>query len=136
MIWLRALLAGAISILTFHQGMLALLYIGRLSGTRPWALHAAWPLGWPSVLTVAAFGAVLALPLWAIIRHHANAGHWLRAIVFGALLGSAFELLALAPLRGQAFAAGLDARIWVHVILLYGAWGLGLAALMQGLGRR
>lgn len=135
MSWLQAMLAGAVSILTFHQGMLALLHLGRMTTARPWPLHATWPLGWPLLLTQSLFGALLALPLWALIRNRANAGHWLRAMILGALLGAAFELLALAPLRGHVFAAGLDAQVWVRTILLYGSWGLGVAAWMQGLRR-
>src|SRR3546814_20802126 len=62
--------------------------------------------------------------------------HWLLAVVLGALLPSLVALLVVFPLKGMAFAAHWDPKIWVGAALLNGAWGCGVALLMQWLGRR
>lgn len=136
MVWLRAFVAGFVSTLVFHQGMLALLHFGKLVPRAPFAMNPVPPLGIPSVLSLAFWGGVWGIALWAMIRSNSGPGHWLLAVLLGAVLPSLVALLVVFPLKGMAFAANWDPKIWVGAALLNGAWGFGVALLMQWLGRR
>lgn len=136
MVWLRAFIAGFFSTLIFHQGMLALLYFGKLVPRAPFAMAPVPPLGVPSVISLAFWGGLWGVLLWAMIRGQSGGTHWLLAVVLGALLPSLVALLVVFPLKGMAFAANWDPKIWVGAALLNGAWGFGVALLMQWLGRR
>src|SRR3546814_7263836 len=85
MVWFRAFIAGFFSTLIFHQGMLALLYFGKLVPRAPFAMTRVPPLGVPSVISLAFWGGLWGLLLWAMIRGHSGGTHWLLAVVLGAL---------------------------------------------------
>lgn len=136
MVWLRAFMAGFVSTLVFHQGMLALLYFGKLVPRAPFAMSPVPPLGVPSVISLAFWGGLWGVALWAMIRGQSGGTHWLLAVLLGAVLPSLVALLLVFPLKGMAFAGNWDAKIWVGAALLNGAWGFGVALLMQWTGRR
>lgn len=131
MLALRGFLAGFASTLVFHQGALWLLgQLGVLS--RPvWSMAPVPPFGVPAVISLAFFGGLwgaLFLLMFARLR---GGAYWLACIGLGALLPSLVALLVVFPLKGQAFAAGGDPKIWMIAFLLNGAWGLGLALLSK-----
>lgn len=133
---LRSFIAGFISTLLFHQGLLHLLY---LSGkwTKPaWDMAAVPPLHVPAVISLAFWGGVWGIALWAMIKKQNNLRQWLLAIVLGALLPSIVALLFVFPMKGGEFAAGWDPKIWIGAFLLNGAWGFGVLLIMQVFGKK
>jgi len=135
MAYVRAFIAGFLSTLAFHQGVLFLFKLLGVVTRTPWNMDPVPPLGVPSVISLAFWGGVWGIPIWYLMRHATGAAYWIRAVVFGAIGPTVIALLVVFPLKGMAFAAGWDPKIWVLGLILNGAWGLGLALLMRGLKR-
>ena len=133
---LRGFFAGFVSTLVFHQG--ALWVLNRLTGAgrAVWSMAAVPPFNVPAVISLAFWGGVWGVAIWAMIKKQGNARQWLLAIVLGALLPSIVALLFVFPLKGMAFAANWDPKMWIGAFLLNGAWGLGVILFMKAFGRK
>ncbi len=131
----KAFLAGFLSTLVFHQGLLALLNAGGMTARKPWVMAPTRPMGVPAVVSLAFFGGLWGIVLWEIVRKRTGAGHWITALVFGAIAPTLVALLVVLPLKGMAVGGGWRPDIVVGALLLNGAWGIGVAAFMRLLGR-
>lgn len=127
----KAFVAGFVSTLAFHQGMLGLFYVLGVFPRAPFSMAATAPLGVPAVISLAFWGGVWGVVIWPMIRKATGAAYWLRALVIGAIGPSAVALFIVFPLKGMAFAAGWDPKIIVGALILNGAWGLGVGVLMR-----
>lgn len=132
----RSFLAGFISTLVFHQGLFHLLYIAGKVPKPAWDMTSTQPLHVPAVISLAFWGGVWGIALWLMIKKQSSARQWVLAIVLGALLPSTVALLFVFPMKGMAFAANWDPKIWMGALLLNGAWGLGVALIMKAFGRK
>ncbi|GIX35151.1 MAG: hypothetical protein KatS3mg126_0930 [Lysobacteraceae bacterium] len=133
---LSAFLAGLVSTLLFHQGLLALFHAAGVAPVMPWNFRPVPPFGVPAVLSLAFWGGVWAVALDRLLRPRSTRGYWLGWVVAGAIGPSAVALFVVFPLKGLAFAAGWDPRMILGALLLNGVWGLGCALLLRGAGRR
>ncbi len=131
----KSFLAGFLSTLVFHQGLLALLNAGGMTTRKPWVMAPVPPLGIPAVLSLAFWGGLWGILLWEIVRKRAGVAHWVAALVFGAVAPTLVALFVVLPLKGMAMGGGWKPDIVVGALLLNGAWGVGVAALMRLLGR-
>jgi hypothetical protein len=129
--YLKAFIAGFVSTLIFHQAIYGLFWLAGVIPGPPYGFSPTWPLGVPSVISLAFWGGVWGIPLWLLIRHSTGSRYWLRAIVFGALAPSAVALFMVFPLKGLAFAAGWNPVILVAALILNGAWGFGAALFLR-----
>lgn len=132
---LKAFAAGFVSTLVFHQGLLWLLYVGGASPRAPWNLTPVPPFHAPAVISLAFWGGVWGVVLWALIRAARGGVYWAEAVVIGALGPSLVAWFVVMPLKGMGFAGGWDPRIIVGALLLNAAWGIGVALLMRFPGR-
>ncbi len=133
---LKSFLAGFLSTLVFHQGVLALLHASGLTSRKPWLMAPTPPFGVPSVVSLAFFGGLWGVLLWEILRKKRPAAQWVGAVVLGALLPTLVAFLVVFPLKGLPVAGGWKPDIVVGALLLNGAWGIGVVALMRVLGAR
>jgi hypothetical protein len=133
---LKAFVAGFLSTLVFHQGLLQLLHLAGQVPRAAWNLAPVPPFGVPSVLSLAFFGGLWGIAIWAMLRRSRGGRRLLMAGVLGALLPSAVALFVVFPLKGMALAGGWDPKLIVGALLLNGAWGLGLVPLMRAMGVR
>ena len=131
----KAFIAGFASTLLFHQGLLWLLYAGGVSPRAPWNMTPVPPLNLPAVISLAFWGGLWGIVLWALIRASHGIAHWTKALVICALGPSLLAWFVVMPLKGLGFAGGWDPTIIVGALLLNGAWGLGVAVLMRLLNR-
>jgi hypothetical protein len=129
--FVQAFIAGFVSTLVFHQGVLALLYLAGASPHAPYDLRAVPPLGLPAVISLAFWGGVWGAAIWSLLKHLRGAAYWVWAVVIGAIGPSAVALLIVYPLKGMPVAGGWDPKLIGAALLLNGAWGLGLALLMR-----
>jgi hypothetical protein len=139
MIYLKAFIAGFVSTLVFHQGLLWLLYSGGLSPRAPWNMTPVPPLHAPAVVSLAFWGGVWGVVLWALICTSPGGAYWAKALVIGALGPSLIAWFVVMPLKGMGPAGGWDPKIIVGALLLNGGWGFGVALLMRllnGVSRR
>jgi len=134
--YLKAFIAGFLSTLAFHQGLLGAFYLAGLFPRAPYAMDPTGPLGIPSVFSLAFWGGVWGIALWFFLRRSVGSGYWLRALVLGALGPTLVALFIVFPLKGMAVAGGWNPTLIIGALLLNGVWGLGVAILMRGmLGR-
>jgi hypothetical protein len=135
MAYVRAFIAGFLSTLLFHQGVLLLFNLLGVFNRSPWNMDPVPPLGVPSVISLAFWGGVWGIPIWYLMRHATGAAYWARAIVFGAIGPTVVAFLLVVPLKGGAFGAGWDPKLWIGGLIVNGAWGFGLALLIRALRR-
>lgn len=133
--FVKSFLAGFLSTLVFHQGVLALLNASGMTARKAWVMAPTGPLHVPAVLSLAFWGGLWGIVLWEVVRKKAGAAHWVTALVFGAVLPTLVALFVVLPLKGMAVGGGFKPDIVVGALILNGAWGLGVAALMRLLGR-
>ena len=129
--FVKAFIAGFVSTLVFHQGVLTLLYLAGAVPRAPYDLGAAPPLHIPAVISLAFWGGVWGVAIWPLLRNVAGAAYWVWALVIGAIGPSAVALFIVYPLKGMPVAGGWDPKLLGAALLLNGAWGLGLALFMR-----
>jgi hypothetical protein len=126
----RAFIAGFLSTLIFHQGVLTLLWLSGATRRVPYDMSAT-PLGVPAVLSLAFWGGVWGALIWPLSRNAPGRAYWIRALLIGALAPSAVSLFVVMPLKAMPVAGGWDPKIIVVALVLNGAWGLGVALFMR-----
>ena len=129
---LFAFIAGFIATLLFHQGLLQLLYLAGKVPTAAWNMDPAPPLGVPKVVSLAFWGGLWGIALWALIHKRSGTAHWLLALVLGAVLPSLVAWFVVFPIKGIA----LTSTLIGCALLLNGAWGLCVALCMRLFGQR
>lgn len=134
--WIKAFIGGFLATLIFHQGVYFLLAQAAPVPAPPWNMTPTAPLGIPAVFSLAFWGGVWGIPIWALVRNLAVGRYWLRSALLGALGPSAVALFVVFPLKGGQFAAGWDPKIIIAALILNAAWGIGLALFMQLAHRR
>ena len=113
MIYLKAFIAGFVSTLVFHQGVLWLLYAGGFSPRAPWNMTPVPPLHAPAVISLAFWGGVWGIVLWALIGASGGGAYWIKALVIGALGPSLVAWFVVMPIKGMGLAGGWDPKIIV-----------------------
>ena len=129
--WLLAFVAGFVSTLVFHQGLLELLHLAGVFPRAAWNMTAVPPLGVPAVISLAFWGGLWGIVLWALIRNMRGGKRWLWGAIWGALLPSIVALFVVFPLKGGPMGGGFDPKLIIGALLLNGVWGLGVVALMK-----
>lgn len=126
-----AFAAGFISTLTFHQGTLFVLHKAGLWPKPAFAMATTKPFNVPAVISLAFWGGVWGILAWYLIRGMGGANYWLYATLFGAIGPSVVALFVVFPAKGLPMAGGWAPKVIIPVLILNGAWGLGVAVLMR-----
>ena len=129
--WLLAFVAGFVSTIVFHQGLLQLLHMAGVVPSPAWHMDAVAPLGVPKVVSLAFWGGVWGIALWAVVRNMTGAKRWIWGAIFGAVLPSIVALFIVFPMKGMPLAASRDPKMIGGAFLLNGVWGLGVVGLMK-----
>jgi hypothetical protein len=129
--YLTAFIAGALSVLVFHQGLAGLLFEFGLVAHPPYSLASVAPFGVPQVLSSAFWGGLWGIAVAPLLmRVKGTARYWILAVVIGAIAPSLVAWFVIAPLKGQAIAGGGEIGAIARGLCLNAAWGLGLGALL------
>jgi hypothetical protein len=130
-------LAGAIAVVTFHQGAIALLTaLGALSSNL-YSMRPVPPFGVPQIISQAFLGGVWGIAFAAIApRLRRDTSYWLAALMLGALVLPLVGWFVVAPLKGQPIASGWVPSRMLLSVLINGAWGVGMAVIFAFLSRR
>jgi hypothetical protein len=131
---LLGFIAGFAAVVVFHQAMLGTLYALGLASSPPFNIQRIGPLGVAQIWSLSFWGGIWGIFLvWTAAR--VKVPPLLYGIVFGAALPTAVGWFVLAPLKGQAIAAGwVPARMPIAP-LVNGAWGFGTVVVCRGLMR-
>jgi hypothetical protein len=131
MTYLKAFLAGFVSTLVFHQGLLAFLHGVGATAVRPYAMRPMPPLHVPQVISLAFWGGVWGILLWLVIGGMKGSSYWLAALLVGAIAPSVVAWFVVFPLHHLPVAGGWKRDVIVGALLLNAAWGFGVALLMR-----
>lgn len=128
--------AGFFATLIFHQLMLALLWAAGVAPFAPFPMTPTSPFGVPAVFSLAFWGGIWGI-LFALIegRFPRRGGYWPTVFLFGAIFPSLVALIVVLPLKGKPMGGGWHAGLLVTAGLVNGAWGVGTALILKGLGR-
>jgi len=127
----KAFIAGFLSTLVFHQGLLKLFWLSGVLPRVPYDTTPAPLLGVPAVISLAFWGGVWGAVIWPLLRHAPGRAYWLRALLIGAVVPSAVALFIVFPLKAMPVAGGWDPKVIIGALALNGAWGLGVALFMR-----
>jgi hypothetical protein len=131
----KSFLAGFLSTLVFHQGLLALLVAAGMTTRKAWVMTPTPPFGVPAVLSLAFFGGLWGILLWEFVRNRVGMARWVTALVLGAVAPTLVAFFVVLPLKGLGVGGGWKPDIVVGALLLNGAWGLGVFVFMRLFGR-
>jgi hypothetical protein len=132
---LTAFLAGFLSTLVFHQGLLAILHGAGATPLAPYAMTPVPPFQVPQVVSLAFWGGVWGVLLWLMIRPLGGSWlYWVSALVLGALAPTIVALFVVFPLKGKPVAGGWQPALIVGALMLNGAWGIGTALFLRLFG--
>ena len=127
-------MAGFVSVLLFHQPVLALLNSVGFIPFSPYPMVPTQPFGIPQVWSSALWGGVWGVVLSLLIfRTQRGWRYWLTVSLFSAIAVTAVFLFIVLPLRGQPIAGGWQPNLIVTGLMVNGAWGVGTALLLQWL---
>lgn len=132
MSWIKAFISGFLATLVFHQGLFALFYLAGMVPSAPFNLAPVPPFGVPAVVSLAFFGGLWGMVLWALVGRMAAPAFWSLMVLLGAIGPTAVAMLVVFPLKGLE----VSAQSWIGGLILNGFWGLGVAAFLTLLGAR
>lgn len=132
MAWIKAFISGFLATLVFHQGLFGLFYMAGVVPIGPFNLSPVPPLGVPAVISLAFFGGLWGMVLWAVIGRFRALVFWSLMVVLGAIGPTAVAMLAVFPLKGME----VSAQTWIGGLILNGFWGLGVAVFLTLMGAR
>ena len=132
---LTGLVAGALSVLIFHQGALALLDLFQFTHHPLYSATSTGPLGVPQIGSQVFWGAV-----WGVIFAAFFMGLWGGALlasgaVFGGFLLSVVAWYVVDPIKGQGIAGGAVPMAMAAAFIANAAWGFGTALGLLLFGR-
>jgi hypothetical protein len=129
--FIKPFIAGFVSTLVFHQGLLTLFYFAAVVPRAPYDLRAVPPLAIPAVISLAFWGGAWGVAIWPLLKNVDGAAYWMRALVISAIASGSVTLFIVSPLKGMPIAGGWDPKVIVSTLMLNGSWGLGMALLMR-----
>lgn len=126
--------AGAASVLVFHQGLAFLAIQAGLGGPPAYSWAPTEPFGVPQVLSWAFWGGLWGIA-WAMLAARLKGGGGLLfAFLFGAILPPLVVAAVVFPLKGLDPKIFMEPKILVFLLVIHGVWGLGTELFLR-LGR-
>jgi hypothetical protein len=125
---------AAISVLTFHQGMWALLHYLQLPGLgmpAPFPTEPVPPFGVPRIVSLCFWGGVWGA-LFGAVWHGPRASYWWAGVLLG-VVAALTGMFIVAAIKGQPIAGGWILNNWIRSLLINGTWGLGVGLMLAAL---
>ncbi len=135
--WLiTGFVAGALAVLIFHQGALAVLHALGVTPARPYPMGATHPFGIPQIWSIAFWGGVWGVVGAFVFSRLSGVSLIVAMIVFGAIAATLVAWFIVAPLKGLPVAGGFKASAMATGLIINGMWGLGTGLGLALFGRR
>ncbi|HET6194954.1 MAG TPA: hypothetical protein VFE12_04330 [Acetobacteraceae bacterium] len=123
--------AAAISVLTFHQAMWALLHVLNLPGLGmppPYPTGPVPPWGVPRIIDLAFWGGLYGV-VFGLALPRLPRPYWLDGLVLG-VIAALVGLFVVAALKGAPIGGGWQVTSWVRSLLINGFWGIGVGLIL------
>lgn len=117
--------AGAVSVLVFHQSLILLMNLLDLTHRPVYSMRPTWPFEVPQVWSLTFWGAVWGAALAPMVTRLEKGRLVLAMAVLGMALPTLVAWFVVAPLKGLPVAAGFALPAMLFSLLVNGAWGLG-----------
>lgn len=117
-------IAGFLSTLIVHQGLLHLLYVSGVVPVPAWSFKLTEPFGIPAVISLALFGGLWGIVQGGLLSLTTEDHYWMKSFFFGALMPTIVAISVVFPLKGIDVT---PSRIFLGM-MLNGSWALGTAA--------
>ncbi len=131
-------LTAALSVLTFHQGMILLLHFTPIPGIQiagwPYSLNPIPPFGVPQILNLCFWGGLYGL-VFGLIYPKLSPPMWRNGLVLG-LCAVAVGFFVVPLIKGSPMGGGWILNNWVRSILVNGSFGVGVGILYPVLNSR
>ena len=117
-------IAAAVSVVTFHQGMIIILsYFGAVRAT-PYNMTLVGPLHIPQIVNLMFWGGLYGA-VFGWLRPRFTWPLWLCGIILG-IIASLVGMFIVAAIKGNPIANGWAAWPMARSLLINGVWGLGV----------
>ena len=126
--------AGALSVLLFHQGLVWLLGQAGLITFPAYSMDATAPFGVPALLSLAFWGGLWGIAWAWLAARLRDSGRLGLAFLFGAILPTLVAAAIVVPLKGGDPKIFLQPMVLVGALIINGVWGLGTEVILR-LGR-
>ena len=129
--------AAVIAVLTFHQGMWALLHVLDLQGLK---MPAAYPFDgvppWhvPRIVNLCFWGGLYGL-VFGILHPRMTGPMWLNGLCFG-IAAVLVGYFVVAPIKGLPIGGNWVVNNWIRSILINGSFGVGIGVIYPLLAGR
>jgi hypothetical protein len=119
--------AAAVAVLTFHQGMWAVLHLLNLPGLSmppPYLVAGVPPWGVPRIINLCFWGGLYGA-VFGLLFPRFTWPAWLCGLITG-VIAALVGLIVVRALKGLPIGAGWEPPSRVRSFLINGSWGLGL----------
>lgn len=124
-------IAGALAVLTFHQGMIGVMHAAGLIANPPFRMTPVAPFGVPAIASNAFWGGIWGIVIVLLTDRLKDSGaRVIAALIIGAVGATAVGWFVIAPLRGLPIAQGWNPAAMWRGPLINGAFGLGTGLLI------
>lgn len=128
---MRALLgfiAGAVSVLIFHQGAWALFHLAGLMPA-PFPMGPTQPWGVPVTVSFCFWAGLYGL-VYGLLMPKLTMPPWLSGLVLGVIATLVLWFIVF-PIKGRPLAGGFVPRAMIVVLVIHSVWGIGVGLIMQ-----
>jgi len=128
---LLGFIAGAVSVLTFHQGMIGVLHALGVIGSAPFPTAPVGPLHVARVFDLAFWGGCWGI-VFGLLGPRLRGPDWMLGLGLG-IVAAATSWLVVSPLKGGPIADNGDVHRIVLSLVINGFWGIGTAVILSAL---
>ncbi|MGH7155871.1 MAG: hypothetical protein ACREF3_18240 [Acetobacteraceae bacterium] len=127
-------IAGAVSVLTFHQGIIGTFHVLRLISFAPFPSGLMGPLHVPFVFDLAFWGGCWGA-LFGLVAPRLPGSRLAQGVGLG-LIAAATSWFVVAPLKGAPVADGGHVHALVMSAIINGFWGIGVVLILDAIAGR
>lgn len=120
-------IAGALSVLIFHQGVWWLFHLGGLMPP-PYPMTPVPPWSVPLTIDFCFWGGLYGL-VYALVVPRLAMPLWLSGLVLG-LIATLVLWFVVAAIKGRPIANGWNPRVMLVVLVIHVAWGIGVGLIL------
>jgi hypothetical protein len=120
--------AGALAVLTFHQGLVEVLHILGVAPQAAYRVTPVLPLNVPMIVSLSFWGGVYGL-IHGLLRPRLRVPLWLSGLGLG-LIAAVVGMVIVAPIKGNPMAFGWQVWPIARSFLVNGFWGVGVGVIL------
>jgi hypothetical protein len=121
-------IAGAIAVLTFHQGMVAALHAAGWVQFAPYPTAPVPPFGVPRIADLCFWGGLYGA-VFGLAMPRFTWPAWLNGLILG-VIAALVGMFIVAPLKGLPIAGGWAPANLLRSLVINGFWGLGVGIIL------